>query len=1015
MPFGSNGFGSGGYVVNLPTPSSSKKKRKDYILSQKDVAESKGLHLSSLKDVGKVAKGTLNAVLDIAHLPQAALVAATDNDPNTKLGETFKPKNIFGEYNEKIKPSDNWHIGNTGFEKFLANAALDPAWALGIGEVGAVVKAGEAGAKIAKGVKVAEEAQNVAKVAKGAKEGRAALEIKPDLPVPQVKVKGLNKVTKAKNDKYLANAPERQLTEEQLAYKAGKDDAIKRSLDYAESKAAREKKIGLKIGVGKAKAQVPLFKFGEGSKLAKGAAFAGNKIPAAGALAKALHETFSTNAGVHAATNEARKAAEAGADVFAHRVVRDMEKLHRKVKKTDQEKLKQLFVHGRALNVHPEYVDAALTGGREFSEEELAALNKMKENWNNLSKEGKDFHEAYRNELDRMFNEEDAVGLYKPHPETGEVVKPENYVPFIRARQGMRTRTGAFNAKADPAFTKQWSGRIPQDLKDYNYMESFQVRARAGEHAKAAKVWADQVGHKFGDNFATETRQMLDKGMPAQQVSQHIDELAAERGMRRVESKKGDELLQGKYLPNEVADTFEKFHEKFNSPKSWEELGNVFQSMTRVFKMAAYTINPGHLVTDFVGNTVNLWLRNSTAMAKAASNPAIAHHAAQLMRYTANPTKFKNADEKLVSLAGGKIKLSYRELDNIMAHNRVSDAGFAGVDLAGKHRRAIDKAQRIGNSNDNLTRIYGYLAMLNHEGRNLGKAATKEQIDHVAMKAAEDVRIATFDYSDLTETEKRVFRTIAPFYTWMRKNTPYQWRTLAEHPAKAMAFFKAQDQFQHDKNHGDIPDYLLPQWAQNDYIRLPWGNVKKDKDGNYSGSARLLNLKLPMGDLNKNQGSGFGIPSFSDVANSMNPYFKIPLELAQGTKFGDMHMPVEENKALYGLRALGGPIGSALAGQLEGKKSKFNNISSWAAPFTGVRPYELDAEQAQKNAEYILNGPDGLMRKEIIKYRNKKQLPTADELKKLNHQNALKRKYARQLASANKIKSNGSAFGGGGF
>src|SRR5690606_22039236 len=59
-------------------------------------------------------------------------------------------------------------------------------------------------------------------------------------------------------------------------------------------------------------------------------------------------------------------------------------------------------------------------------------------------------------------------------------------------------------------------------------------------------------------------------------------------------------------------------------------------------------------------------------------------------------------------------------------------------------------------------------------------------------EAVSSMRRTLFDYHDLTDTERDTFRAIAPFYTWTRKNLPYQIEQMIERPERFTAPAKAQ-------------------------------------------------------------------------------------------------------------------------------------------------------------------------------------------------------------------------------
>ena len=68
--------------------------------------------------------------------------------------------------------------------------------------------------------------------------------------------------------------------------------------------------------------------------------------------------------------------------------------------------------------------------------------------------------------------------------------------------------------------------------------------------------------------------------------------------------------------------------------------------------------------------------------------------------------------------------------------------------------------------------------------------------------AANQVKEALFDYSDLSKFERNAMKRVMPFYTWTRKNFPVQLKHLILNPQRAEKLHLAKEQFEHDS--GDL-------------------------------------------------------------------------------------------------------------------------------------------------------------------------------------------------------------------
>ena len=140
-----------------------------------------------------------------------------------------------------------------------------------------------------------------------------------------------------------------------------------------------------------------------------------------------------------------------------------------------------------------------------------------------------------------------------------------------------------------------------------------------------------------------------------------------------------------------------------------------------------------------------------------------------------------------------------------------------------------------------------------------------------------------FDYSDLTEVEKKFWSRAMPFYTWTRKNVPYQFQMLGRHPAKYNAVMNAKRNLEWGTgDDGVVPDYLLQPFG----IRMPF---------EFAGSRVYSVPDLPFQDLfkfdplAKTEGE-IGNPMFGvetmlqNLAWQATPIIKTPIEVAFGKK-----------------------------------------------------------------------------------------------------------------------------------
>lgn len=143
----------------------------------------------------------------------------------------------------------------------------------------------------------------------------------------------------------------------------------------------------------------------------------------------------------------------------------------------------------------------------------------------------------------------------------------------------------------------------------------------------------------------------------------------------------------------------------------------------------------------------------------------------------------------------------------------------------------------------------------------------------------ERIAKSQFDYSELTEFERNVMQRLMPFYTWTRKNVPYQLQQLGKHPNKYNAVMNAKRNLEWGtEDDGLVPDYLLQPFG----IRMPFT----------ASGARVYSVPdLPFQDLLRYdptavQAGELGDPLYGvkntlqSFAWQLSPIIKTPVEMA---------------------------------------------------------------------------------------------------------------------------------------
>lgn len=130
-------------------------------------------------------------------------------------------------------------------------------------------------------------------------------------------------------------------------------------------------------------------------------------------------------------------------------------------------------------------------------------------------------------------------------------------------------------------------------------------------------------------------------------------------------------------------------------------------------------------------------------------------------------------------------------------------------------------------------------------------------------KAAAKVRETLFDYTELTPAEQQVFKRMAPFYTWLRKNSEFQMKSFMKDPTK---FNRIRAAMENGEDNVDIDSEIIPDYLK-DNMAIP-----------IPGADRIASLGLPAADLSKWTNPG------KVAMDSLSPIPKVMMELGMNQK-----------------------------------------------------------------------------------------------------------------------------------
>lgn len=127
-----------------------------------------------------------------------------------------------------------------------------------------------------------------------------------------------------------------------------------------------------------------------------------------------------------------------------------------------------------------------------------------------------------------------------------------------------------------------------------------------------------------------------------------------------------------------------------------------------------------------------------------------------------------------------------------------------------------------------------------------------------------------FDYDELTSWERDWAKRFIPFYTWTRKNLPYQLKQLGMHPGKYNRLLAAKRNLElGTDDEGVVPDYYMEPFG----IRLPFS---------FRGATVYTAPDIPFQDLGRYFGEGGVKGAAQSLLSGASPIVKTPLEVAFG-------------------------------------------------------------------------------------------------------------------------------------
>jgi hypothetical protein len=290
------------------------------------------------------------------------------------------------------------------------------------------------------------------------------------------------------------------------------------------------------------------------------------------------------------------------------------------------------------------------------------------------------------------------------------------------------------------------------------------------------------------------------------------------------------------FLPEEMVNLYNEYLGLMFNKQKKNGLLQIYDSMSRLYKKAAYLWNPGHIFRDFQGNVFNNYLMGVTDPMEYAEGLRVLRGAEGFLDTPNGQIPYKDIYEKAQQMG---------IIDSIMEHELPT--------LTGKTESGYSRAMRKATyATDGWTRMTGFI-------HNLKQGQSFEQ-------AAATTKKFLFDYFDLTPFERKVMKRIIPFYTWTRKNIPLQLEVLVKNPR---VFARIND-IQNAIAGENIDWKEKPEYIQDMVAIQP------------KGSDMYVDMDLPYQDLTR---LPINSNTLADLLSSINPIIRVPIESITNQKW----------------------------------------------------------------------------------------------------------------------------------
>lgn len=255
-----------------------------------------------------------------------------------------------------------------------------------------------------------------------------------------------------------------------------------------------------------------------------------------------------------------------------------------------------------------------------------------------------------------------------------------------------------------------------------------------------------------------------------------------------VDGKEIDKALTGLYFDKEVAGSIRDSLKLFNNVEDLGHFMQMYDSILAKVKFVLTAPNPGFHMRNMIGDTFVNWLDGTGSVtdynraARVLANPT-GDNVVLTNKKTGKGLRNYTVTH-LYEANGLKAGYFHADVGRTVPGSKLSrmlDNPFA--EQVGRGGRFVNRSMKdASEAREDYMRMAHFINAMDDEMKKGAKSW-----EQASELAAERVRKFNFDYQDLTQTERNVFRRVIPFYTYMRKSMPLMMSMYFTQPGKIAA------------------------------------------------------------------------------------------------------------------------------------------------------------------------------------------------------------------------------------